>query len=162
MKASENCLNFIKQWEGLRLRAYKALPTEKNYTIGYGHYSAYTKKNQVISLLEADKLLREDVTLIEHKMDDFEVQLSQNQYDAIISLIYNIGWYTFRSGMIYHTMAKLGRDKEPIDCARRIVLYVRASGKIVLMLQKRRVAEANMFLGEEKFYIEDGVIKERD
>ena len=38
MKISKNGINLIKRFEGLRLKAYKCVPTEEMYTIGYGHY----------------------------------------------------------------------------------------------------------------------------
>lgn len=42
---SVNGLNLIKSFEGCRLKAYKALATEKYYTIGYGHYGADEPQN---------------------------------------------------------------------------------------------------------------------
>ena len=44
MNVSENGLNIIRKYEGCRLTAYKAVSTEKYYTIGYGHYGADVKK----------------------------------------------------------------------------------------------------------------------
>ena len=46
MKTSQNGINLIKQFEGVRLEAYKAVPTEEHYTIGYGHYGPDVKKKK--------------------------------------------------------------------------------------------------------------------
>ena len=38
MKTSQKGIEFIKSFETLQTQAYKAVPTEQYYTIGYGHY----------------------------------------------------------------------------------------------------------------------------
>lgn len=42
MKLDKKGLDLIKSFEGCKLRTYKCVPTEKYYTIGYGHYRKYT------------------------------------------------------------------------------------------------------------------------
>ena len=49
MKISENGISLIKSFEGLRLKAYKAVSTEEYYTIGYGHYGADVAADMVIT-----------------------------------------------------------------------------------------------------------------
>jgi GH24 family phage-related lysozyme (muramidase) len=44
MNISQKGINLIKSYEGLMLHAYKPLPTEKYYTIGYGHYGSDVNK----------------------------------------------------------------------------------------------------------------------
>ena len=51
MKISDNGIALIKKYEGCRLHAYKPVPTEKYYTIGYGHYGADVKEGDIIRLL---------------------------------------------------------------------------------------------------------------
>lgn len=162
MKPSEQCYELIKQFEGLSLRAYKALPTEKYYTIGYGHYSKDIKKGQLITQQQAEKFLHDDVEEFATLLDKDCPHLKQHQYDALISFIYNIGWYRFR----YSTIRNLVHDGAAIyttlSVARRITHWVRAGGKVLLGLQKRRVIEANHFLGYEKFQLKDNQIIELD
>ena len=61
MKSSDLLIRKIKEFEGFSLKAYKPVPTEKFYTIGYGHYGADVKANQVITEKEAENLLRKDL-----------------------------------------------------------------------------------------------------
>ncbi len=67
MKSSELLIKKIKEFEGLSLKAYKPVPTEKFYTIGYGHYGADVKKNQVITEKQAEELLRKDLVVLKHE-----------------------------------------------------------------------------------------------
>ena len=60
MNVSENGLNIIRKYEGCRLTAYKAVSTEKYYTIGYGHYGADVKKGMTITQNQAEAYLKGD------------------------------------------------------------------------------------------------------
>ena len=53
MKASDNLQLLIKGWEGLRLTAYKAHPSEEYWTIGYGHYASDIYEGMEITLEQA-------------------------------------------------------------------------------------------------------------
>lgn len=150
----------IKIWEGLYCRAYKALPSERYYTIGYGHCSPEVTKNQCITVEQAEQLLKNDVAQYSQLLEKVNPTLLQHQYDALISLIYNIGWYNFITSMTGTVTASLNKKTTPIDVARRIILWVRSGGKVVLGLQRRRVMEANYFLGYKCFTLENGKIYE--
>ena len=54
---SPNGLKLIKSFEGCKLTAYKCLPTEKYYTIGYGHYGSDVKAGMKITEEQAEELL---------------------------------------------------------------------------------------------------------
>ncbi len=157
---SPDAYTIIKQWESLRCRAYKALPTEKYYTIGYGHCGADVKKYQYCTVAQADELLHKDVALYSHKLATLNPTLTQRQYDALISLIFNIGWYSFRHSMTGVLVKQLNISTIPEFVARRIILWDKSAGIVVLGLQRRRVFEANYFLGYEAFYLQDGKICE--
>lgn len=162
LKPSHEAFNIIKQWESLRCKAYKALPTEKYYTIGYGHCNADVAENQVITPAQAEELLRADVGVYASKLARINPTLTQRQYDALISLIYNIGWCNFIHSMTGVLVAQLNTNNivSPSSIARRITLWTRSGGKEILGLQRRRVFEANYFLGYEAFIIEDNHIYE--
>lgn len=160
MKPSEKAYELIKQFEGLQLRAYKAIPSEKYYTIGYGHYSKDIRKGQLITQNQAEQFLHQDVADFAQKLATDCPNLEQNQYDALISLIYNIGWYNFRHSMTREKVKNMHTKWLPIQAARQITLWVRAGGKVLLGLQKRRVIEANHFLGYNCFELKDGNIIE--
>ena len=69
MKINQEGIDLIKSFEGLRLEAYKALPTEKEYTIGYGHYGSDVKKGMVISQARAEELLKKDLERFERYVE---------------------------------------------------------------------------------------------
>lgn len=158
MKPSEKAYQLIRQHEGLSLRACKAIPEEKYYSIGYGHYSPSVKKGQVITTEQAETFMKEDVAKFSEKLAESCKNLTQNQYDALISLIYNIGWFNFRHSMTYVYCQNCGRLYTPEQCADRIILWVRAGGRVLAGLQRRRVNEANHFLGYNRYQYVNGVI----
>lgn len=160
MTPSPAAFTLIKTWEGLSLRAYKPIRTEKYFTIGYGHCDRFVGKRDVITLKYAEELLESDVATYSGKLAEQCPRLAQSEFDALISLIYNIGWYAFRHSMTYQTCTWIRKQYEPIECARRILLWVRSGDTILPGLQRRRVAEANHFMGREVFCLKDGRIKE--
>lgn len=160
LEPSPMCFELIKKFEGLRLIAYKAVPSEPYFTIGYGHYSRDIKKSMHISQQKAEMMLKEDVKLYSQSVASINPKMTQNQFDAICSLTYNIGLYNLVHSMLGVRLADLGDKCNAIDVARQIVIWVRAGGKVLPGLQKRRVAEANYFLGYEAFVLEDGTIYE--
>lgn len=161
LKPSEKAYEIIKKWESYLARPYKAITEEKYLTIGYGHYGPDVQPKQFLTVPQAEELLRADVAKYADKLAEYCPRLEQHQYDALISLIYNIGWHNFRhsmTGIKCHNIG-LGTYTE-IHCARAITLWVRASGRVLLGLQRRRIYEANYFLGRETFRIIDGKIME--
>ena len=89
MKTSNKGINLIKSFEGLRLRAYKPVSTEKYYTIGYGHYGADVTANMVITETQAIEYLKKDL----EKFEDFDGAITciiQSKISAILKkLLHN-------------------------------------------------------------------------
>ena len=138
MKTSKKGLELIKKFEGCKLTAYKALPTERYYTIGYGHYSSDVKKGQTITQAEADTLLAKDVQKFEYRVSAYEkYNWTQNEFDALVSFAYNIGNI---DGLTNYGQ----RSKETI--AEKMLLYTKSGGQIISGLVKRRQAEKLLFL----------------
>jgi lysozyme len=83
-------IDAIKKHEALRLTAY--LPTKDDvWTIGWGHTKT-AKQGMVITEAQAEVLLRQDLSWVEDVIRRrVTVPLTQNQYDALASLIFNIG-----------------------------------------------------------------------
>ena len=100
MKTSEKGLNLIKKFEGFNNKKY-ICPAGKP-TIGYGHVILPTDNFQeYITEQEAEILLEKDIEPREKALNQFlKIQLSQNQFDALMSLIYNIGVENFRKSTI--------------------------------------------------------------
>lgn len=81
--------NFVKEWEGLSLKAYKC--SAGTLTIGYGHTRG-VRPGQVISLLQAERFLRDD---LEDHAEDLApyvtCRLTRGQYIALLDLAFNLG-----------------------------------------------------------------------
>ena len=140
MKPSERGLALIRQFEGLRLSAYKdavGIPT-----IGYGTTKG-VKMGQTITRDEADRLLMEDVQrFADHVAALVNVPLNQNQTDALVSFVYNVGPAAFGKS----TMLKLINQGLLEDAALQFVRWNKAGGQVLAGLTRRRIAERELFL----------------
>jgi lysozyme len=148
MTTSRLGLRLIKDFEGLRLGAYRC--PARVWTIGYGHTKG-VKQGQVITNEQADDFLVEDVAPVERLLNTMGINFRQEQFDALASWIFNLGTGNF----IHSTLCKkiqAGDDDEAITD--QIVKWVNANGKPLVGLMKRRIAEANMFLGYERYFLD--------
>lgn len=144
MKISYIGLDLIKSYETLQLTAYRALKTEKYLTIGYGHYGPDVKEGQTITKEEATKLLQQDVQTAENELNQLikqNVLLTQNQFDALCSLVFNIGVGKFRKSTLRR---KLLNHIQSVDC--EFMKWVYSDGHYVQGLYNRRKKEVELFL----------------
>lgn len=140
MKTSQNGIDLIKQFERCRLEAYKALSTEKYFTIGYGHMGADVKQGMIISQARAEELLKTDLEKCEKSVTTATAKysgLNQNQFDALVSFTYNCG-----AG----NLAKLVEGRTLAQVAEAIMKYNKADGKELAGLTRRRKAERELFI----------------
>lgn len=143
MKISYIGLDLIKSYETLQLTAYRALKTEKYLTIGYGHYGPDVKEGQTITKEEATKLLQQDVQTAENELNQLlrqNVLLTQNQFDALCSLVFNIGVGNFRKSTL---RKKLLNHIQSVDC--EFMKWVYSDGHYVQGLYNRRKKEVELF-----------------
>lgn len=137
MMINDKGIALIKSFEGLRLKAYKALPTEKYFTIGYGHYGADVKEGQTITEAEAEALLRADLQKYEGKVNKYSAyNWNDNEYSALVSFAYNVG-------NIDGLTKKGERSREEIK--KVWTSYSKAGGKELPGLVRRREAELKLF-----------------
>lgn len=139
MKVSQNGIELLKQFEGCRLTAYKCLPSETYYTIGYGHYGADVRIGMKITQKEAEELLRKDLEKYEYQVNCYDniYHWSQNEFDALLSFTYNLG--------SIHQLTNYGkRDRKTI--AEKMLLYVNSGGVKIPGLVIRRKKEQELFL----------------
>lgn len=138
MKISEQGIDLIKQFEGCRLTAYKALSTEKHYTIGWGHYGADVKAGQTISQDEADSLLLSDLQQFVKYTNTYtkNLTLNQNQFDALVSFCYNAG---------PGTLKKLVSGRTQEEIAEHFTDYCKSGGRVLNGLVRRRQKEKELF-----------------
>ena len=143
MKISYIGLDLIKSYETLQLTAYRALKTEKYLTIGYGHYGPDVKEGQTITKEEATELLQKDVQTAENELNQplrQNVLLTQNQFDALCSLVFNIGVGNFRKSTL---RKKLLNHIQSVDC--EFMKWVYSDGHYVQGLYNRRKKEVELF-----------------
>lgn len=139
MRISEAGLDLIREAEGLRLSAY--LCPANVWTIGYGTTRG-VKAGQVISKQKAEELLREDLREFERAvMDAIEVPVTQGQFDALTSLVYNTGPAQFRKS----TLLKLLNQSRYAEAAAQFPRWNKGGGKVLPGLVKRRAAERELF-----------------
>ena len=140
MRPSERGLALIRQFEGLRLSAYRCAAGV--LTIGYGTTKG-VKMGQTITREEADRLLCEDAQRFADHIDAVvKVPLNQNQIDALVAFVYNIGPAAFGKS----TMLKLINQGLLEDAANQFLRWNRAGGQVLAGLTRRRIAERELFL----------------
>jgi lysozyme len=132
-------LSLIKKYEGCRLKAYQC--PAAIWTIGYGHTNN-VKEGDVITQDEADKFLQEDLRQFETQLKSLKLSLSENQYAALVSFIYNCGFGTFKKSGLLRNIQNYAA---PEIIRQSFMRYVYGGGKILPGLVKRREEEANLF-----------------
>ena len=133
-------LAFVRSREGLRLSAY---PDGEGYSIGYGHYLGPAPSPASISIAQADDMLMQDVNAAAATLTRIvTAPLTQNQYDALISFIYNIGADAFVSSTL---LGKLN-NRDYTGAAAEFGRWVYSKGVVVGGLVTRRNVEKNLFL----------------
>lgn len=142
MKVSNKSITKIKEFEGVRLRAYKAVPSEKYFTIGYGHYSKDININTTITIEKADEYFLKDISNVERQVNSLGLSLNQNQFDAICDFCFNIGFAKFQTSTL---LKKIKENAPIIDIQREFLKWNKSGGKVLLGLIKRRVWESNLF-----------------
>lgn len=143
MNLSQTGLHLIQSFEGCVLHSYKALPSEKYFTIGWGHYGSDVRDGQVISQAEADQLLKYDLRKYEYGVNNLlKVTVNQNQFDALVSFAYNCGLEGLRTSDL---LAKVNKGDFQ-GAAKEFDRWVHSGGKVINGLVRRRNAEKNLFL----------------
>lgn len=140
-KISNAGVKLIKSFEGCRLTAYKPVPTEQYWTIGWGHYGSDVKQGMTITQAKADAMLIADLAKYEAYVNNpsfvpITDKLNQNQFDALTSFCYNTG---------PENLKKLCKDRMIAQIAASITKYNKAGGKVLNGLVRRRKAELDLF-----------------
>ena len=137
MNISKEGIDLIKKFEGLKLEAYKAVSTEKFYTIGWGHYGADVTAGMTITKKEADALLKKDLAKYVQAVRNLNQKWTQNEFDSLVSFTYNCGAANLK---------RLVANRDRLQIADAFLLYNKAGGRILNGLVIRRKAEREMFL----------------
>lgn len=144
MKTSSKGIDFIKSFETLQLKAYKAVQTEQYYTIGYGHYGPDVIPGTTITETEAERLLAEDLADTERAVSNSTAgwNLKQCQFDALVSFAFNVGVNAFQNSTLLK-LVKQGADETTIRA--EFGKWCHSGGRVLKGLQRRRQAEADMY-----------------
>ncbi len=139
MKASPQAYTIIKEFEGLRLKAYKC--PSGVWTIGYGHTEGITAG---ISITEdqAEEFLRQDIETIETQINALNLSLTQNQFDALVSFVFNLGIGNFRKSRLLSLIKADPYDNAIMD---EFLKWVYSGGRVLPGLQRRRLSEMKLY-----------------
>ncbi|QMP82022.1 endolysin [Klebsiella virus KpV2811] len=143
MKLSQRGIDLIKQFEGYSSKAYPDPATGgAPWTIGYGTTKG-VKPGMIITAEQAEKMLRDDVAKFESGVSSLiTAPTTQGQFDAMVSLAYNIGLGNFGKS----TLLKKHNARCYTCAADQFRVWNRANGKVMNGLTKRRAAERQVYM----------------
>ena len=111
------------------------------WTIGYGHTKG-VYEGMTITQEQAEQMLLDELKEYESYVDDLvTVPLNQNQFDALVVWVYNLGPTNFRKSTLLKELNNGNYQAVPIEIKR----WNKAGGQVLEGLIKRRKAEANLF-----------------
>ena len=139
MKISNKGIDLIKHFEGCETEAY--LCPAGVPTIGYGHIKG-VQMGDVITGAQAEEMLVEELTEYENYIHDcVTAPLNQNQFDAMVSWVFNLGVGNLKSSTLLKTL-NIGNYR---GVPEQIMRWNKAGGKVLEGLTRRRQAEADLF-----------------
>lgn len=149
MRISKEGIDLIKKFEGFREDAY--LCPAGVWTIGYGHTKG-VKPEDKISPEQAEMYLRQDLSDSEESVSRLvTAPIEQCQFDALVSLVYNIGCGNFYSSTIRRLVNQGCIDKTKITHA--FCMWKKSQGRVLSGLIRRREAESALYCKAESMNI---------
>ncbi|MCG8709083.1 glycoside hydrolase family protein [Brenneria sp. 4F2] len=156
MSFSRQGILLLKQYEELRLKPYDDQTGKiiTNYvagaTIGYGYlissHAEFDKFKNGITETQAETLFITTLIKFEDAVKKYvKVNLTQNEFDALVIFSYNVGVDSPKSGFPGSTMLKVinGLSNEDLDTAWK--MWIKSQGKTMQGLLNRRISELNVF-----------------
>lgn len=141
MVTSQAGIDLIKQFEGVRLKAYPDPATgAEPWTIGIGHTGG-VRPGDVITEARAEQLLRLDLGRFELAVRKLCPIATQSQFDALVSFAFNCGEDNLKTS----TLRRLHNDGDYTGAANQFARWNKAAGKVMLGLTRRRAAEAALY-----------------
>jgi GH24 family phage-related lysozyme (muramidase) len=139
-KASARLITLLKRYEGCRLEAYRCAAGV--WTIGFGTTSGVVE-GMKITQEQAEILLRSDLERFEHGVSKMlRVNVTQNQFDALVSLAYNIGLSALSKSTLMRKLNAGDVQGASIEFGR----WNKAGGRELLGLTRRREEERKLFM----------------
>lgn len=147
MKISQEGIALIKKFEGCELTAYQC--SAGVWTIGYGHTKG-VEKGMTISKESAEDMLVEELHEYENYINDnVTAPLSQNQFDAMVSWVYNLGPANLKASTLLKVLNAGDYDGVPAQIKR----WNKAGGVTLDGLIRRREAESLLFQNKEWYEV---------
>jgi lysozyme len=144
MFISDAGIKLLKSFEGFRSHAYR--DSVGILTIGYGSTKIAgipVGEDDMCTVDQAEDYLRTDLQWAEAAVNkNVKVSITQNQFDALVSLVYNIGGTAFSTS----TLLRRLNEAKYAEAAEEFLRWNKAGGKPVQGLTNRRVAEKELFL----------------
>ena len=137
-------LDLIKSFEGLELKAYPDPATGgEPWTVGDGHTGPAARPGLVWTQAQANNALADDVSRFADGVSKLigAAPTTGNQFDAMVSLAYNIGLGNFKES----TLLRLHKEGDYAGAAGQFIRWNKAAGKIMAGLTRRREAEAALY-----------------
>ncbi len=143
-RTSQSGIDFIASFEDLRLKAY--LCPAKVWTIGFGTTvypnSIKVKSGDTCTVDQAKSYKQYDLNRFEQTiLNSVKVPLNQNQFDALVSFVYNVGQFAFTTS----TLLKKLNASDYSGAASEFLKWDKANGKVLAGLTRRRKAESELF-----------------
>lgn len=140
MNYSNDGLTLTEQFEGCKQKAYQ--DQKGVWTIGYGHTKGVTP-SMTCTKEQAEWWLRQDVEEAEEAVIELvKVQLRQNQFDALVDFVFNLGRGNFSGS----TLLKKINASDFKGASSEFEKWNRAGGIVRSGLTRRRFAERDLFL----------------
>jgi lysozyme len=140
-KTSQKGINLITSYESCQLEAYNHGDV---WTIGWGH-TAGVHPGMRITKDQADAYLKSDLHSRENSLNNLGLDINQDQFDALMSFIYNCGFGAFCKSTLYSLVR--GNPKNP-QIAKEFLKYNKSRGKVLQGLTNRRKTEADVYFGK--------------
>jgi lysozyme len=146
VRASKTAINLIASFEGFSPKPYG--PPKDIWTIGYGHTAGVNAHTPHITEAQGKALLLKDVNEtyappVERAANRAGVTLNQNQFDALVSAVYNLGPGILEAG---RTMGNALRSGNKLAIANAFLVYNMPGSIFEKGLTRRRQAERALFL----------------
>lgn len=141
MKASNAAVKLIKQFEGLRLHSYE---DGSGWSVGYGQSGQHIGPGLKITEFEAEQMLKNHIAGLQEEMSELITsKITQNQFDALVSLVYNIGINAFKRSTL---LKRLNEDRHS-EAGLELLRWNHIRGVESEGLTNRRREEYRLFTG---------------
>ncbi len=141
MKTSDDGLDLIKQFEGLRTESYQCQANV--WTIGYGHTKG-VYSGMKITKEQAEQFLKQDIITFENAVKNTlnGANLTQSQFDALVSFAFNVGTSAFKNSTLAR---KVKANPDDTEIASEFRKWVYVNGAVSKGLSNRREREVQLY-----------------